>query len=84
MSGFVALGFVSSVSSCDSGVTRNSFWGKNLTEDYIFTSWRLVTLVVLSLKTHLHDTTCCQASCQTSLTTGSIVYTNIQPVVQPV
>jgi len=32
------------------------------------------------LKPRLHDTTCCQ----TSLTTGCIVYTNIQPVVKPV
>jgi len=32
------------------------------------------------LKPRLHDTTCCQ----TGLTTGCIVYTNIQPVVKPV
>jgi len=36
--------------------------------------------VTKALKPHLHDTTCCQ----TSLTTGCIVYTNIQPVVKPV
>jgi len=33
------------------------------------------------LKPRLHDTTCCQTGCQTALTTGCIVYTNIQPVV---
>ena len=32
------------------------------------------------LKPSLHDTTCCQ----TGLTTGCIMYTNIQPVVKPV
>ena len=32
------------------------------------------------IKPRLHDTTCCQ----TGLTTGCIVYTNIQPVVKPV
>ena len=31
-------------------------------------------------KPRLHDTTCCQ----TGLTTGSIVYTNTQPVVKPI
>jgi len=31
------------------------------------------------IKPRLHDTTCCQ----TGLTTGCIVYTNIQPVVKP-
>jgi len=36
--------------------------------------------IVRSVKPHLHDTTCCQ----TDLTTGCIVYTNIQPVVKPV
>jgi len=36
------------------------------------------------LKPHLHDTTCCQNGCQTGLTTGCIVYTNIQPVVKSV
>jgi len=35
----------------------------------------------LVLKPRLHDTTCCQNGCQTGLTTGCIVYTNIQPVV---
>jgi len=52
----------------------------------------------ISLKPHLHDTTCCQTGChnplnvcihvttgcQAGLTTGCIVYTNIQPVVKPV
>jgi len=33
-------------------------------------------------KPRLHDTTCCQTGCQTALTTGCIVYTNIQPVVK--
>jgi len=36
------------------------------------------------VKPRLHDTTCCQTGCQTDLTTGCIVYTNIQPVVKPV
>jgi len=39
---------------------------------------------MLSLKPHLHDTTCCQTGLTTSWTTGCIVYTNIQPVVKPV
>jgi len=34
------------------------------------------------LNPRLHDTTCCQTGCQTCLTTGCIVYTNIQPVVK--
>jgi len=36
------------------------------------------------LKPHLHDTSCCLTSCQAGLTTGCIVYINIQPVVKPV
>jgi len=32
-----------------------------------------------SLIPRLHDTTGCQTRCQTGLTTGCIVYTNIQP-----
>jgi len=32
----------------------------------------------------VHDTTGCQSGCQTRLTSGCIVYTNIQPVVKPV
>ena len=32
----------------------------------------------------IHNTTCCQTHCQTGLTTGCIVYTNIQPVVKPI
>ena len=36
--------------------------------------------VRLLIKPHLHGTTCCQ----TGLTTGCIVYTNVQPVVKPV
>ena len=36
----------------------------------------------LDLKPRLHDTTGCQTRCQTGLTTGCIVYTNIQPVVK--
>jgi len=36
-----------------------------------------------ALKPRLHDTTCCQTGCQTGLTTDCVVYTNIQPVVQP-
>ena len=35
-------------------------------------------------KPRLHDATCCQSGCQTGLTTGCIVCTNIQPVVKPV
>jgi len=39
----------------------------------------------INLKPRLHDTTCCQTGCQTDcqigLTTGCIVYTNIQLVV---
>jgi len=42
----------------------------------------------LHVKRRLHDTTGCPTGCQTGLiagwTTGCIVYTNIQPVVQPV
>jgi len=34
---------------------------------------------LLTIKPHLHDTTCCQIG----LTTSCIVYTNIQPVVKP-
>ena len=37
-----------------------------------------------TVKPRLHDTTCCQTGCQTDLTTGCIVYTNIQPIVKPV
>jgi len=37
----------------------------------------------LNLKPHLHDTTGCQTRSQTGLTTGCIVYTNIQPTVKP-
>jgi len=40
--------------------------------------------VSTSLKPRLHDTTCCQTGCQTGLTIGCIVYTNIRPVVKPV
>ena len=36
----------------------------------------------MSTKPCLHDTACCQNGCQTGLTTGCIVYTNIQPVVK--
>jgi len=38
------------------------------------------TVMAPVIKPHLHDTTCCQ----TGLTTGCMVYTNIQPVVKPV
>ena len=31
--------------------------------------------MAVTLKPRLHDTTCCQAGCQTRLTTGCIVYT---------
>jgi len=37
-----------------------------------------------AIKPRLHDTTCCQTGCQTHLTAGCIVYTNIQPVVKPI
>jgi len=36
------------------------------------------SVVPVAIKPHLHDTTCCH----TGLTTGCIVYTNIQPVVK--
>jgi len=38
------------------------------------------SLFLQTVKPRLHDTT----YCQTRLTTGCIVYTNIQPVVKPV
>jgi len=34
-----------------------------------------VQLSALAVKPRLHDTTCCQTSCETALTTGCIVYT---------
>jgi len=34
------------------------------------------------LKPRLHDTSCCLTGCQSGLTTGCIVYTNIQPVLK--
>jgi len=42
-----------------------------------------VSVTPSTLKPRLDDTTCCQTGCQTRLTTGCIVYTNIQPVVKP-
>ena len=36
------------------------------------------------VKPRLHNTTGCQTRCQTGLTTGCIVYTYIQPVVNAV
>ena len=47
------------------------------------TAWLVSRCVI---KPRLHDTTCCQTGCQCGcrLTTGCIVYTNIQPVVKAV
>jgi len=45
----------------------------------------LITInVKKTLKTRLHDTTCCQTGCQSGLTTGYMFVYTIQPVVKPV
>jgi len=43
------------------------------------TQYAKLMRISLTLKPHLHHTTCCQ----TGLTPGCIMYTNIQPVVKP-
>jgi len=51
---------------------------------YNLLSNRLLNRLDNRLNVCTHDTTGCQTGCQTALTTGCIVYTNIQLVVKPV